>query len=252
MRRMISAAIVLAFAVQPGFAQLHEQARGHEHVRAEINAAAGIPQAALDRQMEGTAGGLSVFFGGPVPGLPLVLGSEVGFLNYGTDSQLRLHRGSFDAGIDEDLALPLEAVATRVSNNIYLGHFVVRLQPLDGIFQPYVDALAGMKVFASRLSVDGDVVVFREGLSQAAHVTDFAFSYGVGAGFELRLYRYTPLFADRPANVALRGGVRYLFGTTASYAAEGSLREVGDRILVDEVASRTDLLVPQLGLSVSY
>lgn len=251
MRRMISAAIVLAFVAGTGRAQVHERVPENGKVRADINFTAGIPQGALDRQMSGTAGGLSVFFGGPVPDLPLVLGSEIGFLNYGTESELRLHRGGFDAGIDEDLALPLEAVATRVANNILLGHFVVRLQPLDGVFRPYVDGLAGLKVFASRMSVDADVVIFREGLSQEAYVTDFAFSYGVGAGFEVRLHRYTPLFADGPADIALRGGLRYLFGTTASYAAAGSLREVGNRIVVDEATSRTDMLVPQLGLSVS-
>lgn len=247
MRRLISAVIALTFTIHPASAQF--DAGGS--VQGEINVTAGIPQGALDRQIDGEAAGISTFIGGPVPGSPIVLGSEIGFLNYGTDSQLRLFRSVFDAGINEDLAIPLEAVTASVSNNVLMGHFVVRLQPLQGPFRPYVDALAGMKYFASRLRVDSDVVVFRKGLSQNADVTDFAFSYGVGGGIELRLYRYTSVFDEGPSDISLHAGLRYLFGTTASYAAAGSMREIGDRIVVDEVASRTDMLVPQFGIRVS-
>ncbi len=248
MKRLMSTVIALAFMIHPATAQFHDAG----NVRAEINASAGIPQGEFDRHLDGEAVGLSTFIGGPVPRSPIVLGSEFGFLNYGTDSQLRLHETVFDAGVGNDLAVPVEAVATSVSNNILLGHLVVRLQPLHGAFQPYVDLVGGWKYFMTRLRVDGDLIVFRRGLSQDAHVTDFAFSYGVGGGFELRLYEHTSVWSAKPANVSLHGGLRYLFGTDASYAVEGSMREIGDRIVVDEVESRTDMIVPQLGVRVSH
>lgn len=247
MRRLISALIALAFTIHPAFAQFHDGGA----VRAEVNAMAGIPQGELDRQLDGKAAGLSVFVGGPVPRSPIVLGSEFGFLNYGTDSQLRLYSTVFDAGVDDDLAVPVEAVTTSASNNIFLGHLVVRLQPFRGAFQPYVDALGGWKYFMTRLKVDGDVIVFRQGLSQEAHVTDYALSYGVGGGFELRLYEHSSRWSKTPANVSLHAGLRYLFGTDAAYAAEGSMREIGGRIVIDEIESRTDMIVPHFGIRVS-
>lgn len=247
MRKLFSTALVLVFTLSPAFAQLHDGG----HVRAEVNAVAAFPQGDLDRQIDGKAAGISTFVGGPVPGSPFVLGSEIGYLNYGTDSRLRLHSTVFDEGIDEDLAIPLEAVNTSVSNNILLGHLVVRLQPLQGRFQPYVDGLAGLKYFVTRLRVDSDVVAFRRGLDQDSHVTDFAFSYGVGGGFELRLYEHESPWRDKPANVSIHGGLRYLFGTPAEYAAKGSFREVDGRILVDEVETHTDMLVPHFGIRVS-
>lgn len=248
MMRLMSTAIAMALVVCPALAQFHDGGA----VRAEVNVAAGIPQGDLEDNLDGEAAGLTAFIGGPVPGVPIVLGSEIGFLNYGTDTQLRLFRTVFDDGVSDDLSVPVEAVATSASHNILLGHFVVRLQPLRGAFRPYVDALGGMKYFVSRLRVDGDVIVFRRGLRQDAHVTDFAFSYGVGGGIELRLYEYLSVWDKRPVDFSVHAGVRYLFGSRASYAVDGSMREIGNRIVVDEIESRTDLLVPQFGIRVSH
>lgn len=248
MRRLTSILIAFAFIVHPAFGQFHSGGA----VQAEINATAGIPYGEFDRQIEGEAAGMSAFIGGPVPRSPFVLGSEIGFLNYGTDTQLRLYSTVFDAGVDRHLAVPVEAVSTTASNNVLLGHFVVRLQPIRGPFQPYVDAVGGMKYFITRLRADGDVIVFRRGLSQDAHFTDFAFSYGFGGGFELRLYEHASVWSEKTAHVSLHAGLRYLLGTEATYALAGSMRDVGGRILVDEVESRTDMLVPQLGIRVSH
>ncbi len=248
MRRYISTAIALLITFSTAGAQFQDAGE----VRAEVNLAAGLPQGEFDRHLDANVFGFGTFIGGRVPGLPLILGTELGYLNYGSDSRLRIHDTVFDGAIGEDLAVPVEAVRTGVSNNLLLGHLVVRLQPLQGPFQPYVDALAGIKYFATRVNVESDVIAFRHGLSQDSWITDPAFSYGVGGGFELPLHQQRAVLSDRTSTISLHAGVRYLFGTRAEYATENSLHELDGRLNVDAVKSRTDLIVPHIGLRVRH
>jgi len=219
-------------------------------VRADVHVAMGIPQGELGDQIDNNAFGFGALIGGRVPGLPLILGTEIGFMNYGTDSQLSIHNTVFDGGIDPSLSIPVEAMNIGVAKNVLLGHFVIRLQPSDGFVQPYVDALAGVKSFSTRVNVDSDVIVFSRGLSQDSRITDLAFSYGVGGGIELALYEYQSGWRDDPATISLHGGVRYLFGGKAEYIGDGSWTEIDGRIMFDTVESRTDLLVPHFGIRV--
>lgn len=246
MWRLISTVILFALTIMPAASQ----PKPGGEMRADFSLSAAIPQGELDDGIDGEAVGVSAFFGGPVPGGFLVLGSEFGLMNYGTQSLLSVHSTVFDDGIDDDLAIPLEAVNTRASNNIFMGHLVARLEPGAGVFRPYVDLLGGIKYFATRLTVESDVVVFRNGLDQDSYVTDFTFSYGVGGGIRLELYEYTSRWSHDATRVSLHAGVRYLFGTTGTYVPAGSLREEGNLLVVDQVTSRTDLIVPQFGISI--
>ncbi len=240
--------LAAACTVMPVYGQFYDGGDG----RAELNVTAGVPQGELERHLDRAAIGFSGFVGGPVPGTPIVLGSEIGFMNYGADARLRVHETVFDEGVGSEFAVPVEAVHTNISNNILMGHLVLRLEPLEGMFRPYVDGLAGVKYFAARLGVESDVVVFRRGLSQDATVTDYAFSYGVGGGIELMLYEHASHWRTETADVSLHVGVRYLFGTRASYVAESSVHEVDGELIAQRVSSRTDLIVPQLGLRIRH
>ncbi len=248
MKWTVSILIALGCTIgcSPAYAQFHDPGE----MRADVHVTLGIPQGDLGDRIDRNAYGVGALIGGRVPGLPLILGSELGFLNYGTDSRLSIHSTVFDAGVDRDLAVPVEAMNVNVAKNVLLGHFVARLQPTEGVFQPYVDVLAGVKSFVTRVNVDSDVIVFRRGLSQDSRITDLAFSYGVGGGLELALYEYKSGWHDRPAKMSLYGGVRYLFGTKAEYVGEGSWTEVNGRLVFDTVESRTDLLVPHFGIRV--
>lgn len=248
MSKLFTTAIGLFCMVSPLFGQIPDASTA----AGEVNVIAGIPQGSLNGNIEGEAVGLSVLFGGHVPGTAFVLASELGYLNYGMDSRLSLHSTVFDDGVDDHLAIPLEAVRTSISNNIFLGHLVLRIAPPTGAIRPYVDALAGLKYFVTRLNVDSDVVVFRRGLNQNAHVADFAFSYGVGGGLEIELYEYASAWSRGASTISLQGGVRYLLGSSAKYAAQSSFREVGNRLVVDVVESRTNLVVPQFGIRVRH
>lgn len=246
MKRSVSTTVALLIAFSSAAAQMKD----YGHVHAELNVTGGIARGALDRGMTRDAFGVGIFLGGPAPGTPIVLGTEIAYLNYGTGSSLRIFDTVFDGRVDRDLAVPVEALRTTSSNNVWLAHLVARLQPLGGTFRPYIDALAGFKAFVTTLDVESDVIVFRNGLSQRTRNTDFAFSYGVGGGIEVQILEIRSGWDDGPAAVALHGGVRYLFGTKADYASGKSFSERDGRIVIEVARSRTDMLMPEFGIRV--
>lgn len=242
--------LVLACIV--GFSTASAQNQNPGEVRADVHVTMGIPQGDLDDGIDNNAFGIGALIGGRVPGLPLILGTDVGYMNYGMDSRLSIHSTVLDGGIDPGLAIPVEALNVDVAKNVLLGHFVVRLQPTGGVIQPYVDALAGVKAFSTRVRVDSDVIVFQRGISQDSRIKDLAFSYGFGGGLELAVYEYHSVWKDDPAMISLYGGVRYLFGSKAEYVSESSWTEIDGRLVFDSVESRTDLLVPHFGIRVRH
>lgn len=247
MRMLIAAAALLV-----GTAPCVGQNVDYGPVHADVSVAVGIPQGDFEAPRDGEAVGASVFFGGPVPNAPVVLGTELGFMHYGTDSELSLHSTVFDDGIDDRFAVPVEALNTSVSSKAYLGHFVLRLQPSSGVIQPYLDGLAGFKHFNSRLRIDSDVIVFPRGLSQESRSTDWALSYGVGGGIELQLHEQETAWSDQAARFSLHGGARYLLGQTARYASGEVIRETDGRLAVREVESSTDLILVQFGIRIRH
>lgn len=246
MRWILSLALVSLVGFSTASAQLHDPGE----MRADVHFTVGIPQGDLGDRIDDNAYGVGVLLGGSVPGLPLVLGTEIGFMNYGMDSRLSIHETILDGDTDRDLAFPVEAMNVSVSKNVLLGHFVARLQPTEGVFQPYIDALVGVKSFLTRVNVDSDFVVFGGGLSQDSWMNDLALSYGIGGGIELAVYEHQSGWRERPATMSIYGGVRYLFGTKAQYVGEGSWAEVDGRLFFNTVESRTDLLIPHFGIRV--
>ena len=55
-----------------------------------------------------------------------------------------------------------------------------------------------------------------------------------------------------PGELLLDARVRYLFGGEASYLGRGDLRAADGTLLVEPRRSRTDLLVPQVGVTLRF
>lgn len=197
------------------------------------------PEGDFAEQIDATPVGVNFLFGGRVPETPLILGTELGYLNYGKQERLDLYQL-------EDV--PVEAAVSRHSQNVLMGHLVARLQLPTGIARPFVDGLAGMKYFVTRSSIRSDVVVFPRGLLASARRTDWAMSYGVGGGVDLRFYTGTFGIYDRPGSVSLTFGVRYLFGEEAEYVTEGFFDEARGVFDIVSDRSRTDMLLGQIGI----
>lgn len=216
---------------------------------------AAMPQGEFARSLDDVAPGVALLVGGRIPGVPIVLGTELGFVHFGSESSLSLYDLQLGAGPGS--GLPVEVVTSRSSHGIMMAHAVGRIQPARGTVRPFVDLVAGVKVLRTRSAVAGDFVLdFDDGFEgdnfdAAVAFSDVALSYGVGAGLDLGVYRGALGWDERDVTVALSAGVRYLFGTEAEYVAQGPIVTRSGGLQLTGVRSRTDLLLPQFGFKVN-
>lgn len=220
------------------------QGRPHEETTgSQLSFIWGIPQGAFADRIDRTPMGASLLFGGEVPGTSLFLGTEASLVNYGRREHLELYR-------IEDV--PVQALRVAASHNIAMVHLVARLQlPTTAPIRPYVDALGGLRAFVSKVRVDSDVIVLPGGLAEEARMTDWAFSYGAGGGLDLLVHTGRSTFSKREVRVDLNVGVRYLFGAEADFVRLDDVLEIDDRFTFATTRSRTDMLIPQVGVRVS-
>jgi opacity protein-like surface antigen len=161
---------------------------------------------------------------------PFLMGGDIAGVTYGSVSR----REPFSATI------PNVGLRVTTSNNIFLSHFVVRAQPRTGLIRPYVDGLIGLKFLFTRTSIsdpDDD-----ETIASNVDLSDTAFSYGVGGGFQI------PLTKGPESRILLDTGVRYLRGGRAEYLRKGSIRVENGVAVYDVFSSRTDVLAVQVGV----
>jgi hypothetical protein len=203
---------------------------------------AGFPQ---DDFVADTAFGAAIFAGVGLPDLPVVLGAEFAFLVDEND-----RRTLAETAVSE--------VEARTDSDIAMLHFVARLQPASGRFRPYLDAMIGFKEFETRTRIDEnfddfgdpDDCIFTDcsrPIDDDENSSDIAFSYGVGAGLDVQIYRVDA------AIVRLVAGVHYLFGERAEYVDPSSVRIIdANTVQFVTVRSRTDLLTTQLGIHIQF
>jgi hypothetical protein len=209
----------------------------------------GIPVGSL-RDNVGTGGGVRLALGSWVDKSPVLFGLDIGFFGYGH--------------VEEDVPFsstvgPSVPVEVSTSNNVLEMHLTARLQPRTGRFRPYAEILAGFKYLFTRTKV-GEVGFedrdddFGEEVASTTNFDDFALSGGVGAGFDIRVYRQENL-AKKVRRVDLHLGVQYLLGQKAEYLTEGALNDQNgngqlDRSEMDIRRSRTTFLQPTVGVTV--
>ncbi len=198
----------------------------------------GIPQGEFSEYVDNVGFGVNAFGGIGIGRSPIVIGAEAGFLVYGYENR------------NEPFSSTIPDVTVRVqtSNNIFLGHFLLRLQPQVGRVQPYLDGLFGFKYLFTQTSIENE----RGGESIAASTNfdDFALSYGAGGGLKIQLYDGPIGKEQKWARMSMNLGIRYLFGGEAEYLQKGSIRRANGDVTYDVDRSQTDLLMPQLGITV--
>jgi hypothetical protein len=192
--------------------------------------------------------GFSLLGGIGLPDWPVMLGAEICFLNYGRDSSTEIIHTSIDQ---------VEGRLT-TTNDIVMGHLVVRIQPRSGRVRPYLDGLFGFKnlttdtrVTAPNLASDPNEPFGTATIASENEVDDTVLSYGPGVGVDIRLLEWSEAESVR-AEIRLNLGARYLFGSRAKYLKEGSVRRQDGQVFFDVLRSKTDMLVAQIGLSVEF
>ena len=169
--------------------------------------------------------------GRPLEEVPLLLGVDFSYSIYGRYTE-PLPPPSWE-----------ETLEQVINHNIIMTHAVLRLSPLDNIspIRPYVEGLVGGKFFYTRWklnsTIGGETVVVDSNTDEAS----VAFSYGFAGGLNIALGRHVL--------VDMRCG--YLMGTPTTYV-ERATRQPDGSILYARGKTRTDMLVPQLGVQFAF
>jgi hypothetical protein len=202
----------------------------------------GLPQNEFRDNIDEEGYGFSGHFGYFIGHTPIMVGADIGYLNYGTETRLEPFSGT----------IPDVIVEVRTTNNILMLHGFARVQPQEGALRPYVEGLWGFKYLFTRTSIEEEV--FNQPIASYTNFDDLASSWGLGAGIDIRLWEAWP----RPAgggifDVSLNLSARYLWGSEAEYLKKGSIRQDPDGGVTYEVLrSKTEMLIPQVGLRIRF
>lgn len=201
----------------------------------------GFPQNEFKANVESIGLGGSGDFVYRLKNSPLSMGASIGVMVYGRESREEI----FGAGIPEVIV----DVTTR--NYILMSHFLVRLQPPNGMVRPYLDALVGFNYLWTETGVYD-----RDGLDQKlasdVNFSDWTWSGGVGGGLMLIIYEKKRSGRAKPFALLLDLGARYLKGGKAEYLKEGSIIRENQRVIYDVYESSTDLFTIRAGLSFAF
>jgi hypothetical protein len=225
--RLVSAlALVGIFSVsQQSLAQLGE---------VSIEGLVGVPQADFRNEINRAGLGIGLTGGYQFPRSPVQVGAKFGFMNYGIDRR------------NAPLSTTIPDITVRVENqyNIVQGHGYMRLIPPTGPFRPYMEGLAGFNYLFTQTAI------YERGSNEEkltdTNFDDTAFSYGLGGGFKVLLY------ADAGSNMYLDMRANYMFGNSATYLKKGSITVENGQAYYDAYRSATDMLLLQVGVSITF
>ena len=156
-----------------------------------------------------------------------------GFVNYGSQTKRVPLSNTIGGRIRVDV---------NTSNNIFFLAAGPQLMMPTGGVRPYVNAGAGVSVFATTSSVEG--VDSTEPFASDNNHSDVTLAYGGGAGL------YIPVYRGRSV-VSIDLGARYHSNGSVEYLREGSIRDLPDgSIQITPIRSRADLVTYHLGVSI--
>lgn len=202
---------------------------GQEKARWQIgiNAVAGIPKGEFRDSIDDTRWGGAGYFTRRFRDTPIRFGLELGLLGNGsTDIFLR------GVGIFGEEA--------RLTNGIYFGRFLTRVQPVFGRLAPYVEGAVGLQGFETN-------IVLKDCVGRCTIATpssNLTYSLGGGGGLSFRLTHD----AETESGFSLDVGVRYLFGGETEFFLPSDLPELAEDFSAVPQRSRTDWLAISFGI----
>ncbi len=197
-----------------------------------------IPQNEFSENVDNWGFGFTGYFAYNFPSTPLYIGASFGFSIYGSQTTR------------EPLITPLVMVEVTTTNSLINGHAFLRLQPPRGDVRPYVDGLVGFNFLSTdtRISDEDDY----EEIASSNNFRDITYSYGVGGGFMIKVWKSPDGSVSNPVTLFLDLGIRYLRGGEAEYLKEGSIDIVGNDVIFDVSKSTTDMITAHIGVSVAF
>ena len=143
-------------------------------------------------------------------------------------------------------------VKVSTTNAVIRSHALLRLQPRVGPARPYVEGLIGLQHLTTDTRVHDDSFWEYGEIASTNIIRSTVFSYGLGGGLLLGLFGRAPSTEKAPFAVLLDVGVRYLRGGAAYFMQPGDivLEEEGVTYYLNR--SRTDILMPKVGVSFAF
>ncbi|PSQ96369.1 MAG: hypothetical protein BRD55_06785 [Bacteroidetes bacterium SW_9_63_38] len=217
-----------------------------------VNFNVGVPVGPFADNIESAGFGGNLFLGTQLGASPAVLGLDLGFLIYGRSERTVLFSRTVGPSVNVDVI---------TTNNIFQPHAVFQLQPLQGPFRPYVEAVGGFKYLFTRTRIEdrGGSNDADDDIASETNFDDFAWSGGGGAGVDIIVYR--PREGKRAQSsfreLSVHFGGQYLSGQEAEYLAEGTLQDENDNLRLDKSEldirrSTTNLVVIKIGLTAYF
>ena len=199
----------------------------------------GIPQGQFGEEVQGFGFGFNGRFGFAVGNSPLSIGCDLSYFTYGAQTR----------------DIPFSYYSDRVTlreetrSSLFGTHLFLRFEKTRGAVRPYGDLLFGFKSLSTDTEIYDPSGGREEGqLAASNQMSDYALSYGLGAGLALRLSGPLHFFLD----------LRYLFGNEAEYlnaSRAGSIetrepRGGGPaRTTINPSRTETDVMTIVFGLS---
>jgi len=235
---LVALLMALGWSISPLYAQ---SVKGQPRFGGAGHFLLGFPQGEFKDNVDRIGYGVSGEFLYSFGPTPVKIGASLGFLIYGRETR----EEPFSTTI------PDVTVDVTTSNNILLGHFLLRLQPRVGAIRPYLDGLVGFNYLFTQTEIKSQM----QDVATSTNFDDFAFSYGGGGGIMIKVYdgtKKTKPSKGRFAAVLVDVRVRYLKGSKAEYLKEGSIGREDTEVTYDVIESNTDLLTVQIGAIIEF
>ncbi len=209
-----------------------------------INFTTALPQNEFKEQMNNEGFGVSGHFSfwNPRPNLPVSLGLNFGYINYGNETRREPFSGTIrDVWVNVDR-----------SYNLVNFHLLSQIMPLHGVVRPYLEVLLGGSYFFAQTSVENELT--GEEVASSVNFDDFAWSYGFGGGFIIRLKEFeeNEIEKNQLGSIWLDLKGRYLYGSNAEYLQKGSIRIEDEQVLYTVSESKTDFITIHLGVVLMF
>ena len=211
------------------------------HGQAAVNFIVGVPQNEFETNVDNNGYGIDLEGGVVFAPAPFMLGGDIGFLVYGSESR----NEPFSTTI------PDVTVDVNTTNNIVFANLFLRLQPDFGFVKPYADGIIGFKYLFTRTTIENEGFDDEE-IASSTNFDDTAFSYGFGGGVHIRLTTLGGFENETGPTLLLHLGARLLKGSEAEYLKEGSIRRENGEVEFDVEKSETDILLFRIGLGLEF
>lgn len=234
--RLIAASIAIMISVPVTSASAQVQPE------ASVGLLLGFPQGEFRDHVPNLGIGLSGTVGIRIPNSPLIIGGDLGFLIYGHEQRREMI----------STTIPDVEVRVITSNNILQGNIFLRLKPVTGAVRPYFDGLIGFKYLFTETEIRNVFWADNEPIAESVNLGDLAFGYGIGFGIAFHAVDRTQAkleTGEGPVGILIDIRLRYLMGTEADYLKKGSIEHDRGSVTYDIYTSRTDFLMPFVGVS---